>query len=84
MSTEIICVGYKCPVCHQRVPVMRSCDAIPHATDIVQSECKCGYGRTINLTDVQQLEVWRELGESSSVGRSKPSHPASSGGQGAA
>jgi len=60
MSNVIVSVGYICPICKQRIAVLRSSDPIPKATDVIQSECKCGFGRPISIGEVLFLDVWRE------------------------
>jgi hypothetical protein len=59
MSAEIVCVGYKCPICGRRVVVLRSCEpTLP--TDPILSECICGYYRPVHIDELQSLDVWRE------------------------
>lgn len=62
LTAEIVCVGYTCPLCKRRVTVLRSCDPIPTASDLTESECQCGYIRAIVLAEIQTLDVWRESG----------------------
>jgi|SRR5579883_418036 len=59
MSSEIICVGYTCPLCKQRVVVLRSSDPPPQNSDLIHSQCKCGYYRPVRISEIQFLEVWR-------------------------
>lgn len=56
-ASEIICVGYTCPICNRKVAVLRSCDPIPKPTDVT-SECECGFMRPIRIAELQSLDVW--------------------------
>jgi hypothetical protein len=60
VSHEIVCVGFKCPVCGMRIAVLRSCDPTPSNTDAISSKCRCGFARLIPLAEIQSLDVWRE------------------------
>ena len=60
MSSEIVSVGYKCPICTRRVVVLRSCEAKRNPSEPIVSECHCGYCRPIYIADVQSLDVWHE------------------------
>jgi hypothetical protein len=58
-TAEIICVGYSCPICKQKVVVLRSSDTIAKATDVT-SQCECGFMRPIRIAEIQSLDVWRQ------------------------
>jgi hypothetical protein len=60
MSSEIVCVGYKCPICARHVVVLRSCEPKLSSSEPILSECNCGYYRPIYIADLQSLDVWRE------------------------
>lgn len=60
MSTEIVCVGYRCPICGHRVVVLRSCEPVLVPSDPILSQCSCGYYRPVYIEDLQSLDVWRE------------------------
>lgn len=58
VGSEIVCIGYSCPICKHKVAVLRSCDPIPKPTDVTY-ECECGFMRCIRIAELQSLEVWR-------------------------
>ena len=59
MPSEIVVVGYTCPLCGRPVTVLNSSQ--PPAMDVREfvSFCKCGFVRNVKLTQLQELEVWR-------------------------
>jgi hypothetical protein len=60
MTSEIILVGYCCPICWRRVVVFCSLtQELPR--DEFHSKCECGYKKVIPLAEVQELDVWREI-----------------------
>lgn len=59
MSSAII-VGYQCPLCQQRVVVLRSTDPPPEHVAVIESQCPCGFVRPVRIEEIQELEVWRE------------------------
>lgn len=61
MSTQVVCVGYKCPACAKRVAVLRSNLPAPTDTSVIESECSCGFVRLISISEIQSLDVWREV-----------------------
>lgn len=60
MGSEVISVGYTCPVCKYRVCVLRSGDQARLTNGVICSECTCGHVRIIQLSEIQSLDVWRE------------------------
>lgn len=60
MSTNIVCVGYRCPYCGKMVAVLRSNEPVPRLAGVIESECSCGYVRPIRIGEVQSLDVWHE------------------------
>jgi hypothetical protein len=60
VSSAIVSVGFTCPLCGARVPVLRSCDPAPSTADLIRAECRCGFIRFITVIEIQTLEVWRE------------------------
>ena len=60
MSQNIVCVGFKCPVCQRRVVVLRSSDPVPQTATVIVGACRCGFVRPIPMVEVQSLEVRHE------------------------
>ena len=57
MSQNIVCVGFKCPVCQRRVVVLSSSDPVPQTATVIVGACRCGFVRPIPMVEVQSLEV---------------------------
>jgi|tagenome__1003787_1003787.scaffolds.fasta_scaffold20546882_2 hypothetical protein len=67
-STACVYLGYRCPVCGQRVRVLSSIgpateDFLPATID---TACHCGYEREIYREEVLLLDIWRETSPLSS------------------
>jgi len=60
LTAQIMVIGYTCPICRNRVPVLRSTDPPTKLPVEVISECPCGFIRKIPLETIQALEVWTE------------------------
>lgn len=60
MSAEVTLVGYACPLCGNRVTVIRSSDHLTYPVHDIVSECECGFVRSVAVDQIQSLEVWKE------------------------
>jgi hypothetical protein len=56
---ENILLGYTCPSCGMRVPVLRSSEPPKDFPKEIVAVCQCGTKRKIGLEEVQRLDVWR-------------------------
>jgi hypothetical protein len=54
-------IGYTCPMCGRKVPVIGSSILPTLDSDFYFSECDCGYHRAVPRSEAQELEVWREV-----------------------
>ncbi len=67
MPQEIVILGFTCPACLRKVPVIRSCESPPKLTDRLIAQCRCGFIRPIPFNRIQQLEIWKETPSSNDV-----------------
>jgi hypothetical protein len=63
MTQLAIVVGYTCPLCKQRVVVLRSSKPPHDCPEVFISKCPCGFERPIRLAEIQELDVWREAAQ---------------------
>ena len=63
MPAEVTCLGYTCPQCRERVVVLCSAQHPPMefvTGGEIESKCKCGWGRSVLLSDIHTLDLWIE------------------------
>lgn len=60
MASEVTCVGYACPCCNRRLPVLRSFDPPKGTIHFIASKCECGLERVIRVSEIQDLDTWKE------------------------